>query len=330
MKDYVQKLINEFTSSKYSEEVSNEMYQWLLNEEHSDEKEMALQSLWSQCYTKFDVTTWDSLREIYGKIEHDKEPRKIPHRLFRKYMVAASVLLLLSVTFTYFFTGFSLRPEAVSMVERYVPDGKIQEIALPDSSRVMVNSGTLLLYPKAFEGDVRVVYLVGEADFHVKEDPDKPFIVRSAGTSVTALGTEFNVSAYPEEANIVATLIHGRVKVDCEQTGASYLLTPGQQVIYDRETFSSVVKEADLNNVTAWQRGHIVFRGCTMGEIFRVLERRFDVTFQYNTNNFMDDKYNFGFTNDTSIEEIMEVICEVNGKFTYRMDGNVYYIKFYK
>ena len=34
-------------------------------------------------------------------------------------------------------------------------------------------------YPEAFKGDTRTVYLVGEANFKVKKDPEKPFIVRS-------------------------------------------------------------------------------------------------------------------------------------------------------
>ena len=47
------------------------------------------------------------------------------------------------------------------MIEQYIPDGKTHEFELPDGSRVHVNSGTLLLYPDAFKGDTRTVYLIG-------------------------------------------------------------------------------------------------------------------------------------------------------------------------
>ena len=213
------------------------------------------------------------------------------------------------------------------MFEQYIPDGKTHEFELPDGSRVHVNSGTLLLYPDAFKGDTRTVYLIGEADFKVKKNPDKPFIIRSANMSVTALGTEFNVAAYPEDPEIVATLIQGKVKVDYEQSDNSYILSPGQQVVYNRKTAQSKVADANLEDVTAWKRGQIIFRGSTMEEILLTLERRFDITFQYNTNLFTNDEYNFSFSKNTDIGEVMEVIKEVTGKFTYKIDKNICYMK---
>ena len=119
--------------------------------------------------------------------------------------------------------------------------------------------------------------------------------------SVTALGTEFNVAAYPEDPEIVATLIQGKVKVGYEQSDNSYILRPGQQVVYNRKTAQSKIADANLEDVTAWQRGQIIFRGSTMEEILLTLERRFDITFQYNTSLFTDDEYNFSFNKNTDI-----------------------------
>lgn len=45
------------------------------------------------------------------------------------------------------------------------------------------------------------------AMFDVVKDDTQPFIVRSNTISVTALGTEFNVSAYSEYENVNATLL---------------------------------------------------------------------------------------------------------------------------
>ena len=330
MKDYVQEVIDTFASSKYSKEMGDEVYRWLLNGEHSEEKETALQNLWSKTEGKLDAAALASLRTVYAKIETGKTPRKHSRFSFRRYVAAASVALLLVVSTTYWLTRVSLKSDNGVLVEQYIPDGEMRQVILPDSSRVFVNSGTVLFYPTAFKGDTRTVYLVGEAVFDVKKDSSKPFIVRSAGTAVTALGTKFNVSAYPEETEVVATLIQGKVRVDCGETGNSYVLHPGQQVVYNRETYGSVVKDADLEEVIAWQRGHTIFRGCTMEEILRTLERRFGVTFQYNSNMFADDKYNFSFAKGTDIAEVLEVIREVSGKFVYRIDGNVCYMKFNK
>ena len=145
--------------------------------------------------------------------------------------------------------------------------------------------------------------------------------------SVTALGTEFNVMAYPENDEIVATLIHGKIKVDCNNGKESYILNPGQQISYARSTTKSRFAEANLDDVTAWQKGLFVFRGATMKEILSTLERRYVVTFQYNANLFNEDKYNFRFRENSNIKEIMDVMKEVVGGFDYKIEEDVCYIK---
>ena len=326
MKNYIQKIINVFTASGHSENVTKEVHQWLLDEEHADEKEAALNALWKDTEGKVDAGTWTSLEKVYSKIGVSAGTKK-QYRLFPWKYAAAVAVFVVTVSGTFWLTRNAFNEKTIAMIEQYIPDGKTRELELPDGSRVHVNSGTLLLYPDAFKGDTRTVYLVGEADFKVKKNPNKPFIVRSANMSVTALGTEFNVAAYPEAPEIVATLIQGKVKVSYEQSDNSYILNPGQQVIYNRKTAQSKIADANLEDVTAWQRGQIVFRGSTMEEILQTLERRFDITFQYSTSLFTNDKYNFSFSTNADIEEVMEVMKEVTGKFTYKIDKNICYMK---
>ena len=326
MKNYIQKIINVFTASEHSENVTKEVHQWLVDEEHADEKDTALNTLWKETEGKVDAGTWTSLENVYHKVGVSADTKK-QYRLFPWKYAAAVAMFVKTVSGTFLLTKNAFEEKTVAMIEQYIPDGKTHEFELPDGSRVHVNSGTLLLYPDAFKGDTRTVYLIGEADFKVKKNPDKPFIVRSANMSVTALGTEFNVAAYPEDPEIVATLIQGKVKVDYEQSDNSYILSPWQQVVYNRKTAQSKVADANLEDVTAWKRGQIIFRGSTMEEILLTLERRFDITFQYNTNLFTNDEYNFSFSKNTDIGEVMEVIKEVTGKFTYKIDKNICYMK---
>ena len=326
MKNYIQKITNVLTASEHIEKVTKDVHQWLVDEEHADEKDTALNTLWKETEGKVDAGTWTSLENVYHKVGVSADTKK-QYRLFPWKYAAAVAMFVITVSGTFLLTKNAFEEKTVAMIEQYIPDGKTHEFELPDGSRVHVNSGTLLLYPDAFKGDTRTVYLIGEADFKVKKNPDKPFIVRSANMSVTALGTEFNVAAYPEDPEIVATLIQGKVKVDYEQSDNSYILSPGQQVVYNRKTAQSKVADANLEDVTAWKRGQIIFRGSTMEEILLTLERRFDITFQYNTNLFTNDEYNFSFSKNTDIGEVMEVIKEVTGKFTYKIDKNICYMK---
>lgn len=326
MKDYIQRLISAFTASEHSEEVTKEVHQWLLKDEHANEKEQALNTLWKETEGKVDAGTWTSLEKVYDKIGVGQQVAKPRYRM-RVWQYAAAVVVVLAVAISGTFYYTKDRYSEIAMVEKFTPAGNMNIIELPDGSKVQTNSGTILLYPEVFKGDTRTVYLIGEANFKVKKNPEQPFIVKSTTMSVTALGTEFNVMAYPENEEIIATLIHGKIKVDCNSGKESYILNPGQQVTYLRTTSKSLLADANLDDVTAWQKGLFVFRGATMKEILSTLERRYAKTFQYNSNLFNEDKFNFRFRENSSIDEILNVMEEVVGGFDYKIEGDICYIK---
>ena len=164
----------------------------------------------------------------------------------------------------------------------------------------------------------------------MKKNPEKPFIVRSGTVAVTALGTEFNVCAYPESDEIIATLLQGKIKVDWGAEADSYILSPGQQVVYQKHDGKAMLANADMEAVTAWQKGLYIFRGDTMEEIIAELERRFNITIQCNISHFSDDKYNFSFRKNSDFREIMDVMKEVVGGFDYKIEKNICYIKLNK
>lgn len=326
MKDYIQKIIRVFTTSGHGEKVTKEVHQWLLNEEHTDEKEEALRILWEETEGKANTGIWTSLSAVYKKAGVKEQ---YTTSTFRKsvwrYAVAAVVVLAVSISGTFFFTK-NMYSE-IAMIESFTPAGDTNMIELPDGSKVQTNSETMLLYPEAFKGDTRTVYLMGEANFKVMKNPDKPFIVKSRSMAVTALGTEFNVSAYPDSDEIIATLIHGKIQVDCNNEMESYILTPAQQLIYQCNSKQSVLTQANLEDVTAWQKGMFVFRGVTMKEILSSLERRYAITFQYNASLFNADKYNFRFREKSNLDDVMMIIQEVVGGLNYKLEGNICYIK---
>lgn len=327
MKDYIQRIICVFTASKHGGKLTKEVHQWLVDEEHAQEKEAAMHTLWNETEGKIDADTWNSLSEVYDKIGvgGQKNIRRVRIRRIWQYTAAAIVVLAVTISGTFMMT--KNKYSAVAMVEKFTPAGNMNKIQLPDGSEVLTNSGTLLLYPEIFKGDTRTVYLIGEANFRVKKDADKPFIVKSGTVSVTALGTEFNVAAYPETNEVIATLLTGKIKVDCNSGMNSYILNPGEQLVYQNYTTRSYLAQANIEDVTAWQKGLIVFRGQTMKEILATLERRFNVTFQCNISSFSNDKYNFSFRQNASLKEIIEVMREIVGGFDYKIEENMCYIK---
>ncbi|MEG1402240.1 FecR domain-containing protein [Bacteroides sp.] len=324
MTNYIQQIIRTFSVSHPQETVTNEVHKWLLDPAHADEKEDALCSLWEETEAGPDASTWKSLSIVYGKAGVGKQ-RNVYRRLNIWYSAAMVALLIVSVSVTSYYTKST--DSNIVMVEKLTPYGNFDRIVLPDGSIVQTNSGTVLFYPKTFHGDTRTVYLMGEANFKVKTNPDQPFIVKSATVSVVALGTEFNVSAYPRDGQVVATLISGKIKVDCGDPGKSYTLLPGQQMIYDKRTTEPRFKQANLSDVTAWQRGSLVFRGSTVEEMLTILERRYDIKFQFDMRYFNEDKYNFEFPGGSNLKEVLDIMKVVVGDFEYEFGVDMCYIK---
>jgi ferric-dicitrate binding protein FerR (iron transport regulator) len=184
----------------------------------------------------------------------------------------------------------------------------------------------MIMYPENYGKKTRTVYLVGEANFKVHKNEAVPFVVKSKNFSVTALGTEFDVLAYPEDACFKATLITGSIKIQQNSCSPGYILKPNEQFAYNDITQHYSIESVDLYDATSWQRNELVFNRATLVEVFDALERHYGVSFQYNSRIFNDDKYNFRFKKHTSVSCIMDIIMEVTGDFTCKKTGDSYHI----
>ena len=72
---------------------------------------------------------------------------------------------------------------------------KLVQLALNDGLQVALNRETQLKYPEKFNGNLREVYLNGEAYFEVAKNPKKPFIIHAADACIMVIGTSFNINS---------------------------------------------------------------------------------------------------------------------------------------
>ena len=157
-----------------------------------------------------------------------------------------------------------------------VPKGGEYRIELEDGTKVWINSASRLRYPVVFSGDTREVYLDGEAYFEVRRDVDRPFIVHSGEQKVTVLGTSFGISCYASEANDYTTLVSGKVKVDLERGKQSFVLEPGMQVAYNKESGVAMERKVDVAEFVAWKDGKYIFKQKRLEDILSTLSRWYD------------------------------------------------------
>ena len=98
-----------------------------------------------------------------------------------------------------------------------------------------MNSESKIQYFNNFNQSGREVHLEGEGYFEVKKNQDKPFIVTTSDIRIKALGTTFNIKAYPEEKTIETTLVEGKLEVESGISGKVNKLAtlePNQRVTF--------------------------------------------------------------------------------------------------
>lgn len=198
------------------------------------------------------------------------------------------------------------------MEERSVstPRGKELRIILADNTEVLLNGESTLKFPVRFLGDLRTVYLQGEAYFSVAKDEKKPFNVVSDNFRTTALGTEFDVRAY-KQADLRVSLIQGSVKVEDLTDGQEVILQPGQDVV--NQDGKMVVSSIDTKAFQYWKDGYFYFNDVPLIDVLIELGRWYNLNIELEKRSLMSYRLHMVAKRDEPAEDVIERL----NKFSY-------------
>lgn len=238
-----------------------------------------------------------------------------------------------------------------SYTEIKSPYGSRSEIKLPDGTDVILNAGSTLRYGNDFNTNNRDIDLYGEAYFKVAKNEVLPLIVSAGYINVMAVGTEFNIKAYPEENTIETTLIEGKVEISnsSEKKDENQFidLEPNQKAIFYKEDEAYVVEntvknekkpeplkplldnvlispKADVEKTIAWTEGRLIFRGESLENLCVDLQRKYDVKFVF----IDEDIKKFRFTGvllDETLEQVLNVI-KLTAPIAYSIEAKSVYL----
>ena len=110
---------------------------------------------------------------------------------------------------------------------------------------------------------------------HVSRDEQKPFIVKTHQMDIKVLGTQFNVTAYENEANMQVVLVSGKVEVNLDK--CKNVLAPNQMFSYDSKIHKGKITTVDTDDYVAWKDGYYQFHQQPLKEIVKKLSRYYGV-----------------------------------------------------
>jgi transmembrane sensor len=208
------------------------------------------------------------------------------------------------------------------------PKGSISQMILPDNTLVYLNAGSELKYTEEnqknfldIKNGSRKVFLTGEAWFDVSKNEKKPFTVHTSYYNVEVLGTQFNVKAYPNDDEVVATVEGGSVKVVSSESFTikeTQTLQPGEQLVYTKNKGINI-SEVNTRRFTAWKDNKLIFINMNLKELFVLLERKYGVDIEVADNMVLDYHYDSTITNET-ILEVLDLIAETL-PIKYKIEG---------
>lgn len=270
-------------------------------------------------------------------IENARDRKVRRHSGFRTFFIAAisscaAAAVAALVCFTAlrtddFKSSGTLAESAPVMCEISTHNGQTMKLTLPDSSKVILNAGSTIIFPEKFSSSERGVYLLGEAIFDVTHDEDKPFTVNTSDLAISVHGTLFNVNSYPESESVAATLCEGSISAVLKSSGERILLVPDQRLSYDRESSTVRVMKVNSAEDTAWERGDLCFRSENIHGIARAIERKYGMTTYVTSGKYDDMILTAKFVHGETLEQMLGAICKLVPGMKYRIENDCVYIR---
>ncbi len=333
MDDLILKCLQDEASSEEQQEV----WSWL-----QDDKNLVryqrLRDSWLASGMIRNDSSFD-LEQHYQKVQariqskiQDKPIMRL--RLWSSIWKVAALFIfafLLGFSITQLISNRSIRSLAENHYNIEAPMGAKITMDLADGTKVWLNAGSRLTYSNAFNVDNRTVHLEGEGYFEVAKNKRIPFVVEADGVEVKAVGTAFNVKAYPDEALVEATLVEGIV--DVSEGRQTIRLEPNQKVSFVRSsarlaTQSNAQEEEELvmvdprniqtvdiihtkninpNLYTSWRGQRWIFEREKLTDFTKILERRYDVKVYVMDSELNDYKIS-GSIHQQSLDQLLNAV----------------------
>lgn len=232
----------------------------------------------------------------------------------KAYSLACSIAAAVAVFAVILFAPGKLHTDDASLLGTVYSntDEEPAMTCLPDGTNVWIMSGSSLRYVEETKDGTRDIYLTGEAFFDVAKDTLHPFVVKTPGLSVVAVGTRFNVLVEDKKGTEVM-LEEGSVRL-CNPQGVHLMrLCPDQTATFDLNSNDIFVGHRYVQAEIRLKYNVIALNDATVQEIANSIARAYKVEIKVGKNADDTRHYNFCCLKSRGVDEALVILAHLSG-----------------
>ena len=324
---HIDELIANYLTEGLDKNALDELKTWIAASAENQQYFIRQREIWFSAVSREAASVYDkdkAFENFRNRVESQKEIQSTSRRGFSLsalWRYAAVVAIIIAVGCISYWQGEGNVKDNFADISVEAPLGSKTKLYLPDGTLVWLNAGSRMTYSQGFGVDNRKVELEGEGYFEVKRNEKIPFFVKTKDLQLQVLGTKFNFRDYPEDHEVVVSLLEGKVGLNnLLREEKEAVLSPDERAVLNKANGLLTVESVTASNASQWTDGYLFFDEELLPDIAKELERSYNVKIHIANDSLKTFRFYGNFVRrEQNIQEVLEALASTE-KMQYKIE----------
>lgn len=324
---HIDELIANYLTEGLDKNALDELKTWIAASAENQQYFIRQREIWFSAVSREAASVYDkdkAFENFRNRVESQKEIQSTSRRGFSLsalWRYAAVVAIIIAVGCISYWQGEVNVKDTFADISVEAPLGSKTKLYLPDGTLVWLNAGSRMTYSQGFGVDNRKVELEGEGYFEVKRNEKIPFFVKTKDLQLQVLGTKFNFRDYPEDHEVVVSLLEGKVGLNnLLREEKEAVLSPDERAVLNKANGLLTVESVTASNASQWADGYLFFDEELLPDIAKELERSYNVKIHIANDSLKIFCFYGNFVRrEQNIQEVLEALASTE-KMQYKIE----------
>ena len=324
---HIDELIANYLTEGLDKNALDELKTWIAASAENQQYFIRQREIWFSAVSREAASVYDkdkAFENFRNRVESQKEIQSTSRRGFSLsalWRYAAVVAIIIAVGCISYWQGEVNVKDTFADISVEAPLGSKTKLYLPDGTLVWLNAGSRMTYSQGFGVDNRKVELEGEGYFEVKRNEKIPFFVKTKDLQLQVLGTKFNFRDYPEDHEVVVSLLEGKVGLNnLLREEKEAVLSPDERAVLNKANGLLTVESVTASNASQWTVGYLFFDEELLPDIAKELERSYNVKIHIANDSLKTFRFYGNFVRrEQNIQEVLEALASTE-KMQYKIE----------